>query len=82
MAGEGVGSIQMDNRWMMNTWREEFETDGIAITGRCCFPFQQLERGSSAPVSHPYTQNVDVNREVLTQDTVSKSSAPNRRACV
>jgi len=73
VTGEGVGRIQDGNE--MNTWREDSETDDIAITGRCCFPFQQLERGSSAPVSHLYTQNVDGNREVLTQDTVSKSSA-------
>lgn len=66
----------------MNTLREEFETDDIAIVGRCCFPFQQLERGSSAPVSRLYTQNVNEKQKMLTQDTVSKSSAPKQRACV
>ena len=59
----------------MDIWREEFETDDIAIAGRCCFPFQQLERGSSAPVSYLNTQAVDTVREALTQDTGYKSSA-------
>jgi len=66
----------------MEMLREEHETDYIAITGRCCFPFQQLERGSSAPVSHLNTQAVDTVREALTQDTGYKSSAPKQRACV
>jgi hypothetical protein len=61
---------------------KKFETDDIAIAGRCCFPFQQLERGSSAPVSQLYTQDLDGKWRVLTMDTVSKSSAPKRRACV
>jgi hypothetical protein len=36
----------------MDTLRKEVETDDTAILGRCCFPLEQLERGSSAPVSH------------------------------
>lgn len=77
----GRGWNLQSGNWM-DEWREEFETDGIAISGRCCFPFQQLERGSSAPVSQLLTRNVDEEREVLTQDIVSKSIAPKQRACV
>ena len=43
----GRGWNLQSGNWM-DKWREEFETDGIAISGRCCFPFQQLERGSFA----------------------------------
>ena len=51
--GSGVGSTHLDMRWLHCA--KSLETDDIASTGRCRFPFQQLERGSSSPVSHPFT---------------------------